>query len=175
MVTIQQVNDVGLTQYREALASLLQNVVDDGASIGFLRPMDRNEALAYWDEIHIAVHAGDKLLLVAMVDDVLVGTAQLNLKSLPNGKHRAEIQKIMVHTAYRRRGIAHQLIDQLDMLAKSAGRTLLILDTRQGDPAEALYRQHGYQQAGVIPQFAQSPDGGNNYDATVLYYKIIGD
>ena len=30
------------------LVTLLQNVVDDGASIGFIAPLDLEEARAYW-------------------------------------------------------------------------------------------------------------------------------
>jgi len=40
---------------------------------------------------------------------------------------------------------------QLHDLARQHGRTLLVLDTRQGDPSELLYRKLRYARAGVIP------------------------
>ena len=46
-----------------------------------------------------------------------------------------------------------------------------MLDTRQGDPAEALYASLGWVRAGVIPDYARSADG--SLHATVIYYKLL--
>jgi acetyltransferase len=59
----------------------------------------------------------------------------------------------------------------VERAAHDARRTLLVLDTRQGDPSERLYQKCGYTRAGVIPRYARNGDGG--LDATVLYYKLL--
>jgi ribosomal protein S18 acetylase RimI-like enzyme len=88
-----------------------------------------------------------------------------------NGLHRAEVAKLMVHRAARRRGIARALMLALEDHARRLGRTTLVLDTRQGDPSERLYQSLGYQLAGAIPEYARSADG--TLDATAIYYRLL--
>ena len=54
---------------------------------------------------------------------------------------------------------------------RNAGRTLLVLDTEEGSPAEQLYLKCGYTRSGVIPQFALS--AGGSLITTVVFYKLI--
>jgi acetyltransferase len=44
----EQLSPEAIRQHEPALVSLLQNVVDDGASIGFLPPLTADEAARYW-------------------------------------------------------------------------------------------------------------------------------
>jgi hypothetical protein len=62
-------------------------------------------------------------------------------------------------------------MDAVESAAREAGRTLLVLDTRQGDIAEELYLSLGYTLAGVIPQYARSANG--ELHATSLFYKLL--
>lgn len=171
MVNIINVNDVSRTDMMPQLMDLLIDVVDDGASIGFLPPLARDEAQAYWESTLKAVESADKVMLLAYEDDRVVGSVQLGLEHRPNGNHRGEVQKLMVHTKYRRRGIASQLMAAIEQDALDLQRSLIVLDTREGDPSELLYLSVGYTQAGRIPQFARSANG--QLDATVFYYKAI--
>ena len=59
----------------------------------------------------------------------------------------------------------------VEALAREQGRTLLVLDTREGDAAELLYRKLGYTAAGVIPGYARS--AGGSLDGSVFYYKQL--
>jgi ribosomal protein S18 acetylase RimI-like enzyme len=93
------------------------------------------------------------------------------MASRPNGKHRAEITKLMVHTAARGQGIGQALMQAIEQEARLAGRTTLILDTRKGDPSEQLYLKLGYTRAGVIPEYARSADG--SLHTTVFMYKLL--
>jgi ribosomal protein S18 acetylase RimI-like enzyme len=79
--------------------------------------------------------------------------------------------KRLVHRSVRRQGIAERLMQKVEQLAREQARSLLVLDTRQGDPAELLYQKLGYTVAGVIPGYARSPNG--ELDATVFYYKRL--
>lgn len=151
----------------ESLSRLLVDVVADGASIGFLPPLSREEAEGYWQ----SVLAPDVVLWVARLQGELAGSVQLHLATKPNGTHRAEIAKLMVHTNARRKGIAQKLMAAAEQRAHSEDRTLIVLDTREGDPSNTLYRSLGYIEAGRIPQFARSEEG--TLDTTVIYYKIL--
>jgi ribosomal protein S18 acetylase RimI-like enzyme len=76
--------------------------------------------------------------------------------------------KLMVLRAYRRRGVGRELMSAVFALARAAGRSLLLLDVRTGDPAEALYRSLGFVKFGEVPRYAKSPEGG--LAASSFYY-----
>jgi ribosomal protein S18 acetylase RimI-like enzyme len=153
------------------LVTLLRDAVEDGASIGFLLPLTEAEAIHYWQEVATAVRGPFRILLVARIDQNIVGTVQLDLASRPNGIHRAEVAKLMVHTAYRQRGAGQMLMAAVEQEARLAGRTTLVLDTREGDPSEHLYTKLGYVRAGTIPEYARSTDG--SLHTTVFMYKLL--
>ncbi|WP_347940194.1 GNAT family N-acetyltransferase [Peribacillus simplex] len=147
------------------LSDLLMQVVKDGASIGFLPPMKRSEAIDYWS----GALTPDVILFVAKLKGEIVGSVQLHSCSKQNGGHRAEIAKLMTHTGYRRNGIGRSLMLEAEKRAKQEGRTLLVLDTREGDPSNSLYTSLGYIQAGRIPDYAKSVNG--EFHPTIFYYK----
>ncbi|KAI7261292.1 hypothetical protein KC345_g9798 [Hortaea werneckii] len=149
----------------QELSLLLIDVVEDGASIGFLPPLGQAEAAAYWQN----VHGPGVRLWVTLEGDTITGTVQLHLVLKPNAPHRAEIAKLMVHPAHRRKGIAGRLLETAEQAAAAEGRTLLVLDTREGDPSNQLYQSRGYVEAGKIPNYVFSANG--EMDATVIYYK----
>ena len=111
------------------------------------------------------------LLGAREADGALVGTAQLLLATRPNGSHRAEVAKVIVHTKARRRGIGRALMLALEERAHRLGRTTLVLDTRRGDPSEQLYTSVGYTLAGVIPHYARSANGV--LDPSAFYYRVM--
>ena len=168
---IKQYTDLDLKDNIETFADLLIDVVENGASIGFLPPLSREDALVYWQSRLAGMKTGEHVLLVAHRDGEITGCVQLALEQRLNGNHRAEVQKLMVHTAHRRQGIGRELMTALEQFAISDGRTTLVLDTRHGDPSEQLYQSMDYVQAGIIPQYARSADG--TLHSTVFYYKLL--
>lgn len=151
----------------EQLSELLVRVVEGGASIGFLPPIDTGEAGEYWRQV---IEPGVKIW-IATQNDQIIGTVQLHLAGKKNASHRAEVAKLMVHPVSRRSGVARLLMNTLEEAARQEERSLLVLDTREGDPSNELYKSLGYIEAGRIPEFAQS--AGGSLDATVFYYKKI--
>ncbi len=162
-VEIEELHTIG--DHMDELSELLMQVIEDGASIGFLPPLNRLEAEHYWGNV---LEPG-VILLVAKINEVIVGIVQLQLCAKLNGSHRAEIAKLMTHPNYRRNGIGRALMQTVDERAKQEGRSLLVLDTREGDPSNLLYTSVGYIQAGRIPNYAKSASG--ELDATIYYYK----
>jgi ribosomal protein S18 acetylase RimI-like enzyme len=100
---------------------------------------------------------------------VLSGTVMLEFAASPNQPHRAEVQKLLVHPDARRRGLARALMARSEQEARQVGKTLLTLDTRAGDAAEALYRSMGWHEAGRIPDYALNAD--RTPCDTVLFWK----
>lgn len=153
------------------LVALLQDVVEGGSSVGFLPPLSNETAERYWLETIAEVEKGVRVLLVATDDGRITGSAQLALATKQNGLHRAEVQKLIVHSQFRKRGIARLLLTEVDAIARQLNRTLLVLDTEQGSAAESLYGNCGYTRAGVIPQFALTTD--RSLIATVVFYRLL--
>jgi GNAT superfamily N-acetyltransferase len=140
------------------LAEILVACVDAGASVSFLPPMAREKAQRFWRKTASEVASGKVLLLAAWMDGTIAGTVQLDLAMSENQPHRAELEKLLVHPEFRRRGIARALLRRAEQAAIGHGRTLLTLDTRAGDLAEALYRAMGWTEAGRIPGYALNAD-----------------
>ncbi len=154
-----------------ALGDILIDVVDGGASVGFLRPLGRAEALQFWRGVVEAVAADRRVLLVAERDGVPVGTVQLGLAAMPNQRHRADLMKLLVRRRARRLGAGRALVLAAEDEARRAGRSLITFDTVADSPAESLYRALGYRRAGVIPRYALSSDGVFE-DTSVMYKEI---
>lgn len=154
-----------------SLVMLLQDSVHSGSSVGFLPPLNQDVAESYWLETFDEVAQGRRILLVAHEDDEVAGSVQLALATKQNGLHRAEVQKLIVDTRFRGRGIARTLMSAIEVAAREAGRTLLVLDTEQGSVAERLYPKCGYTRAGIIPQYALNASG--SLINTVVFYKLL--
>ncbi|MFW5642230.1 MAG: N-acetyltransferase family protein [Roseicyclus sp.] len=170
---VEGVEGADLEPHLPALASLLHACVHAGASVSFVLPFAREEALAFWrTRVAPGVWAGTRRLWLAKLGSDVVGTVQLGLDTPPNQPHRAEVAKLLVHPARRRLGVASALMSTLEAEARALGRSLLTLDTRTGDAAEPLYRARGYVPVGVIPGYAQAPEGGW-YEATTILYKTL--
>lgn len=153
------------------LVALLVDAVENGASIGFVPPFSPAEAEEYWQGVVAKLRTPHQRLFIARTDNQIIGSVQLALEPRPNGNHRGEVNKLLVHTAARRRGVALALMQALEAEARRIGRTLLVLDTRVGDDAERLYLKLGFLRAGSIPNYARNGDGG--LDPTMFMYKIL--
>ncbi|MBN0043025.1 GNAT family N-acetyltransferase [Streptomyces actuosus] len=162
----------GLREYAGPLADLLADTVADGASVGFLAPLDRVAALAWWQERADAVAAGRLAVWAAGDGGAVAGTVGLAFADKPNSRHRAELVKLMVRPQARGRGLGRTLLATAEEAAAVAGVSLLHLDTETGSPAERLYAAAGWTRAGVIPDYAADP--GGVLKPTTLYYKAIG-
>lgn len=152
------------------LATLLQDAVHGGASVGFLAPLSSEDARRYWTGVFRQLRDG-LALWVAEDDGEIVGSVQVEPCAKPNGRHRAEVQKLFVHRAHRGRGVAKLLMQAVDRFASDTHRTLLVLDTQTGSPAESLYRNLGWRYAGSVPRYAATP--GGELHPTSYYFKEI--
>ena len=65
MTVVRPLDAATAERLRDELALLLEDAVAGGASLGFLLPFERAEALAYWASVVEALRAGRRLLLVA--------------------------------------------------------------------------------------------------------------
>jgi GNAT superfamily N-acetyltransferase len=170
-MSITQLSSQQIDSLRAELSDLLIDVVDGGASVSFLAPLTREAADTFWQGVAADVAKGTRRVLVANVEGCVAGCVHLAIATQPNAPHRVEVQKLLVRTNFRRRGLATALMGAAEQETQKLGRTLIVLDTEQGSNGERLYEQLGYQRAGIIPAFARSSGGG--FHATVLFYKHL--
>jgi ribosomal protein S18 acetylase RimI-like enzyme len=170
MPTIETLTPVQVQRYIPQLVALLQDAVEDGASVGFILPLYDADAREYWLKLLPDITQGTRILLAAMDGERVAGSVQLELAQKPNGVHRAEVQKLLVHRDYRRQGLGEALMVAIEAAAREARRSLLVLDTA-GEAAKRLYRRLEWVEAGSIPQFAMSTAGV--LEATVIFYKSL--
>jgi GNAT superfamily N-acetyltransferase len=160
----------------DMLGDVLHQVVHNGAGVSFVVPFSMEDARTFWvEKVLPGVQAGTRRVLVARMDGRIVGTVQLDLAVPPNQQHRAEVMKLLVHPAARRRGIARALMVALEPIALASGKTLLTLDTWTGGFAEALYRSLGYRVVGVIPRYARGSTTAELEPTTIMYKELRAD
>ncbi len=171
MIDIRPIPADDLAGRASALAELLVEATNDGASLGFLAPLAHQDARAYWLSLEHELRMGSRLLLGAFRDGVLVGAGQLFLPTFPNARHRAEIHKLLVAGSLRGQRVGTLLMMALHDAARTKKRRLILLHARRGDPAEAFYRRAGYLASGVIPGYSLGP-GSRRFDDVAFYQEL---
>jgi GNAT superfamily N-acetyltransferase len=155
----------------DALAAVLIDCVEGGASVSFMHPLTHDRAVAFWRSVAQGVAAGERALLVAEDAQGLCGTVQLVFDLPENQPHRADLSKMLVHRRARRQGLGAALMRAAEATARECGKTLLVLDAVTGGDAERLYERLGWQRVGVIPGYALFPEGG--LCATTVFYRNL--
>ena len=156
----------------DQLAGVLIDCVEGGASVGFMQPLTRDRAAAFWRRVATGVAAGERALLVAEDARGLCGTVQLVLDQFENQPHRADLAKMLVHRRARRQGLGEALMRAAEATARECGKTLLVLDAVTGGDAERLYARLGWERVGAIPGYALMPTGG--LCSTTVFYRNLG-
>ncbi len=161
----------GLTEDElRALALVLIDCVEGGASVSFMHPLPLAKAVAFWRGVTANVARGARALLVAEDAAGIVGTVQLVLAQPENQPHRADLAKMLVHRRARRHGLGAALMRAAEETARACGKSVLVLDTAGGD-AERLYRRMGWTAVGTVPDYALWPQGG--LCGTTFFYRRL--
>ena len=104
-VTVRRIRGDEAHAYIDALADVLIDCVEGGASVSFMLPLPREKAVNFWRGVAEGVARGDRLLLVAADGQGrIVGTVQMIMSLPENQPHRADVAKMLVHRRSRRQG-----------------------------------------------------------------------
>jgi len=154
----------------DELSDVLVDCVAGGASVSFMLPFGRDDAMEFFEKVIASIKRGETVLVAAKLGGRVVGSVQLGLDMPPNQPHRADIKKLLVHRSARNLGLGAALMLRAELEAKARGRTLLVLDTA-GSEAERLYMRTGWQRVGVVPDYAMWPQGG--FCDTMFFWKKL--
>lgn len=155
----------------DALADVLMDCVEGGASVSFMQPLTRDRAVAFWRRVADGVAAGDRAVLAAEDAQGLCGTVQLIFDLPENQPHRADLAKMLVHRRVRRQGLGAALMRAAEATARESGKTLLVLDAVTDGDAARLYARLGWTRVGDIPRYALMPRGG--FCSTTVFYRDL--
>ena len=161
---IAELDARGVDDHLDELAQLLVDAHAAGMGLGLTAPLDA--AGAYRDAA-AALEPGERILLAALEDDVVVGAVQLD-RAGGNGRHRAEIRRLAVRADRRGAGVGRALMEAAVERARALGLRLLWLTTHEGTDADRVYTRLGWTRAGVIPSWGELPDG--ELAANAFYY-----
>jgi ribosomal-protein-alanine N-acetyltransferase len=89
-----------------------------------------------------------------------------------NGFGEVELLLLAVDPLYRRRGYARQLLEDLVVFARTRNAERLLLEMRDGNPAEYLYQQFGFGAIGARKNYYQQP-GGSRGDAITFSKPLV--
>jgi GNAT superfamily N-acetyltransferase len=170
-VSIRRLDGDSAMQCVPALAAVLQDCVDGGASVGFMAPLAEDRARRFWTGVAEAVGRGERALLVAEDAVGVLGTVQLILALPDNQPHRADLAKMLVHRRARRMGVAQRLLAAAEQTARDEGRRVLVLDAVTDGDAARLYARSGWVRVGDVPEFALMPDGA--YCSTTYFFRTL--
>jgi len=171
MLEIRRLTAPEARQHLAALAEVLVDCVEGGASVSFMTPFPKADAESFFEKVVEGVERGERILLGAFIDSQLVGTVQILIATPPNQPHRADIAKLLVRRSARGQGVGARLMEHAQEASRLAGKTLLVLDTATGDSAERLYERLGWNRVGVIPKYALYPDG--TFCDTTFFWKQV--
>ncbi len=171
MIEITPITAEGMRAALDDFAALLVDAVESGGSVSFVRPLNLEKSRDYWRKVADTLASGGRLAWAARDGKRVIGCVMLEFAWPENGKHRGEVQKLLVHSAYRGQGIAKRLMATMEAGARAAGLTLLVLDTVADSPAETLYGRIGYTRVGAIPEFARLD--AESMAATGIFYRLL--
>ncbi|KAJ6786736.1 hypothetical protein PWT90_01992 [Aphanocladium album] len=155
-------------------------ITHDRTIATFLPPLSHEKLLSWWKERISEVADGSRvmLLLVNNMDPSgrvkgpeIMGVVMLFMPPSETGPFRCSVEKLLIHKSFRGRGGSRLLLNALEEEALKRRRTMLLLDTETGSPAEAVYKRLGYTEMGVIPNYGISPTGELK-DGTFFYKDI---
>jgi GNAT superfamily N-acetyltransferase len=153
------------------LADVLIDCVEGGSSIGFMHPLTRGRAVAFWCGVAEGVAAGRRAILVAEDTQGICGTVQVVYDLPENQPHRGDLTKMLVHRRARRQGLGAALVRAAEETARECGKTLLVLDAVTDGDAARLYARLGWVRVGDVPRYALMPEGA--YCSTTVFYRNL--
>jgi GNAT superfamily N-acetyltransferase len=171
MTTIRTLDAAETAIRLPELSEILVDAVTNGASVNFMAGFTHDQAQSFWHAQIPAIANDENQLIVADTGTRLIATTMLMFAHQPNAPHRAEIGKMLVHSAHRRQGLGRRLLTAAETAARRANRTLLMLDTESGSAGDKLYRSCGWIPVGGVPNHAFRPDG--RLAETTIFYKQL--
>jgi ADP-ribose pyrophosphatase YjhB (NUDIX family)/ribosomal protein S18 acetylase RimI-like enzyme len=145
---------------RHDVGRLIIGAVESGAALGWLEPPSSAELGDLLDDVRDGLATGRASAAIEVIDGQVAGFGYWRRHPRPTYAPHADLERLLVDPAHRRRGLGRALLRDLVRSATAAGVEVLTLDVRGGNLAAlALYRREGFAEYGRLPDFvAVGPD-----------------
>ncbi len=166
VVRIVELDAAAVEAHLDELAQLLLDAHASNMALGLAPGLTRERAADAYRHTAERLAPGERILLGALEGSELVGAVHLARAAAENGRQRAEIQRLVVRSGSRGRGVGRMLMEAAIGEARRLGLRLLWLMTHDGSAADLIYERLGWTRLGVIPAYSTLPDGsitGNAY------------
>jgi acetyltransferase len=152
----------------DELAQLLLDAHASNMALGLAPGLTRERARDAYRRTAERLAPAERILLGALEGSMLVGAVHLARANAENGRQRGEIQRLVVRSDSRGRGVGRMLMEAAIGEARRLDLRLLWLMTHEGSAADLVYQQLGWTRLGVVPAYSTLPDG--SLTANVYYY-----
>jgi acetyltransferase len=146
----------------DSLCELIADAIDAGDSVGFVQPANLGALKLHWQSVFMGLGEPGIALWVARQpgeSEKVIGCVQVVLTAKPSASHRAEIDKLIIHSSMRNRKVGAALLATAEAYAKAHQRQLVVLNAPSGSSAEKMFQHMAYSVAGRIPDFDVAVDG----------------
>jgi ribosomal protein S18 acetylase RimI-like enzyme len=157
---------------REVMA-LVVDLVAAGAALGWVDPPSTDEVRALLMGVADDVETGDAALVLARVDDQVVGFGYWRRYVRPTHRPHADIERVAVRADHQRRGLGRWLTTALVDQARQEGIEQVTLDMRADNTAAiSLYGSLGFREYGRLPGFVAV--GDRRFDKVLCVLDLRG-
>ena len=148
--TLKLISDLDLAD----LCNITEQAIKAGGGFGWLKVPTREKLNNYWKGLIIVQN---RILIVGRLNGAIAGALQIGLQP-PNNEAQKNIINItsqFVAPWARGYGLAKNMIDQAEVVAKQNSGTCLQLDIRETQEAAIqLFKSKGYKKWGQNPNYA---------------------
>lgn len=126
-------------------------VTNAGGSVGGVAPADADQLQPVIEDALGRVEAGKDHMVLASIEDRIVGFGFLSFRPGPLFRHWATVKRLQVDPSLQGRGYGGAILDELARVARELGLEALHLTVRGGTGTEGFYERHGYRELARIP------------------------
>jgi len=152
------------------ITDLINRVLQRETTIGFPSPLDDREASELLAGLDESLKSGTKYLLIAKAGDQIVAHVILTPHPLPNCAHQIEVSRLVICPSFRGTGLLTQIAQKLVLKSEILGRSLMLLDVREGTLAHALWKSWKFKEYGRLPDYAKV--NGKTYAGIFMYQYV---
>ena len=136
------------------LCNITEQAIKAGGGFGWLKSPPRETLNKYWKGLVIIQN---RILIVGRLNNAIAGALQLGLQP-PNNEAQKNIININSHFVApwaRGYGLAKNMIDQAEVIARKNNSTCIQIDIRETQEAAIqLFKSKGYKKWGSNPNYA---------------------
>ncbi|MEJ2793653.1 GNAT family N-acetyltransferase [Iodobacter sp. LRB] len=142
-------------EYGRNIVDLINATVADGGTLGFIEPLDADKARQFLSALIQKIAKGETYALYGSENGEPVFFVLMNLSTMPNCRHSAELAKGVVSPRFRGQGLVQAAFKALISKARALQIEQFVLDVRANSRAHQVWQYFGFKTWGVLEDYAR--------------------